>query len=131
MSDTPTAANALGLLLSDDLMFNSRITGTAKALGLTMKTARTTDALQTLARAQPPRCVVVDLSNPGLKIEELVRSLRDAATTPPYLVAFGSHVDAATLKAARDAGCDVVLPRSKFVEELPKQLAAWFEGKNL
>ena len=36
----------------------------------------------------------------------------------PTIIGYGSHVDTATLKAARDAGCDVVLPRSKFVEEL-------------
>jgi hypothetical protein len=41
------------------------------------------------------------------------------------VVAYGSHVDTATLRAAREAGCDVVLPRSKFVEELPTALPTW------
>jgi CheY-like chemotaxis protein len=128
MSDT--AEHPTGLLLSDDFLFNSRITGTAKDLGLTVKTARTAPALQTLAEQQSPCCVLIDLSNPGLNISELVAALRAAGGTMPYLVAFGSHVDTATLKAARDAGCDVVLPRSAFVEELPRKMQDWFADKS-
>jgi hypothetical protein len=44
----------------------------------------------------------------------------------PRVVAYGSHVDTATLKAARASGCDPVLPRSKFVEDLPRELPRWF-----
>ena len=36
-----------------------------------------------------------------------------------------THVDAAGLRAAREAGCDPVLPRSQFVEALPLRLAEW------
>ena len=31
-----------------------------------------------------------------------------------------------TLKHARDVGCDLVLPRSKFVEDLPTEMPKWF-----
>jgi hypothetical protein len=41
-------------------------------------------------------------------------------------VAYGSHVDTESLRAARAAGCDRVLPRSKFIEELPSALPDWF-----
>ena len=41
------------------------------------------------------------------------------------MVGYGSHVEAATLRAARAAGCDPVWPRSKFVEELPRALPGW------
>jgi len=118
------------LLLSDDLLFTSRITGTARDLELTMKTARTPAMLEALAREHVPPCVLLDLSHPGLVIEDMVRTLKTAAPAV-FLVAYGSHVDTATLRAAREAGCDVVLPRSRFVEELPQQLPAWFMGKHL
>jgi CheY-like chemotaxis protein len=110
-------------------MFNSRITGTASALGLTCKTARNAAALQELARKQPPECVIVDLSNPGLQIAELMQFLRENSTPAPFVVAYGSHVDTATLQAARAAGCDLVLPRSKFVQELPEKLPEWFAAR--
>lgn len=118
-------SNAAGLLLSDDLLFTSRIRGTAEALGLRVQTARTPDELLRLAAAEPPRCVILDLQNPGLRIEEVVASLK-AQTPPPRVVGYGSHVDTATLKRARDAGCDAVWPRSKFVKELATALPDWF-----
>lgn len=124
--ETPSPAEQpAGLVLSDDLMFASRITGTARALGLSFKMARSPEVLKELAQQQPPRCVILDLANAGADVAALVESLRAGASTTPYLVAYGSHVDAATLQRARAAGCDVVLPRSKFVEELPTKLAEW------
>jgi|ERR1051326_2532897 CheY-like chemotaxis protein len=112
------------LLLCDDLLFSSRIAGTARSLGIALRTARNTQALDALVEQEAPACVIVDLSNPGLDIVTLLTALKQL-TTPPRVVAFGSHVDAATLKAARDAGCDPVWPRSKFVEELEQALPGW------
>ena len=120
--NTPTS-----LLLSDDLLFTSRITGTARSLGLEMKSAKSAAALVTLAATQAPSCVIVDLQNPGLDIPALVQNLK--AKGPVTIVGYGSHVDTATLKAARDAGCDVVLPRSKFVENLASDLPEWMAPK--
>jgi DNA-binding NarL/FixJ family response regulator len=121
-------SSKVGLLLSDDLMFTSRITGTARERGLSIKVARNADALQALAREQVPSCVLLDLANPTLVISDVVSNLKVSAPTA-FIVAYGSHVDTATLSAARAAGCDVVLPRSRFVEELPLQLPVWFAGK--
>jgi CheY-like chemotaxis protein len=118
----------IGLLLSDDLMFSSRITGVARALGLNVKAARTVDALLEMARQHPPRCVIVDLANPGLVPADFLRDLRSGGGPLTRVVAYGSHVDAESLRAARAAGCDPVLPRSKFVEELPTALPDWFGG---
>jgi CheY-like chemotaxis protein len=115
----------LGLLLSDDLIFTSRITGTARALGLTVKAARSAEGILTLARQQAPRCVIVDLGNPGLLLTDLLRQLGEVCQPLPRVVAYGSHVDAATLRAAREAGCDPVWPRSKFVEDLEQALPDW------
>lgn len=114
-----------GLLLSDDLIFISRVTGTARVLGLTVQSARTSSALLELARETPPGGVIIDLHNPGLDLSALLRDLIHICPTRPRVIAYGSHVEAATLHAARQAGCDLVLPRSKFVEELPGSLAAW------
>jgi DNA-binding NarL/FixJ family response regulator len=122
MSDTPAAP---GLLLSDDLIFTSRVTGTARAQGLLVEAVRSPEALLALARDAAPRCVLIDLHNPGLNLPELLRQLREACPAMPRLVAYGSHVDTETLRAARAAGCDLVLPRSKFVEDLPAALPGW------
>jgi DNA-binding NarL/FixJ family response regulator len=116
-----------GLLLSDDLIFTSRITGTGTALGHTIRAVKSPELLLSLAKQQTPPCVILDLSNPGLNISDLVASLKQFEP-PPRVVAYGSHVDTATLKAARAAGCDIVMPRSQFVEELPKSLGEWMKS---
>jgi DNA-binding NarL/FixJ family response regulator len=111
-------------VLCDDMIFTSRITATARALGLEAKSARSIEKLMDLVRSNVPDCVIVDLANPGLDIQALNQQLRQAVR-PPRVIAFGSHVDTASLQAARAAGCDVVLPRSKFTEDLDKSLPAW------
>jgi CheY-like chemotaxis protein len=121
----------IGLLLSDDLLFSSRITSTAQELGVTIKTARSPDALLAQVRQQAPRCIILDLANPGLSVPELIAQLRECCSPMPYVVAYGSHVDAAGLHAAREAGCNLVWPRSKFVEELPQALPEWFAKKGI
>lgn len=124
MSDQP-----IGYLLCDELMFTSRITSTARDLGLTIKPARSMAVLRQLAEQQRPVCVILDLANPELDVPALVQGLCADQPRKPYVVAYGSHVDADTLRHARDAGCDLVLPRSKFVEELPLKLTDWMAGK--
>src|ERR1700693_4456143 len=104
---------ASALLLCDDLLFRSRITGTAEQLGLTVHTVRTADALLAEAQQLRPTCVLLDLHNPGLVIADVVTSLKEQQP-PPTIIAYGSHVDVATLRRAREAGCDRVLPRSQF-----------------
>ncbi|HTU17347.1 MAG TPA: response regulator [Gemmataceae bacterium] len=118
---------SLGLLLCDDLLFASRITGEARGLGLTVKSTHSLEQLLDLARQEPPSCVLIDLAFPGLVLPELFRHLGELCN-PPRVVAYGSHVDVESLRAARAAGCDPVLPRSKFVEELPRALPQWIAG---
>lgn len=116
------------LLLSDDMLFSSRIIATARSLQIGMHTARNDASLEALARDQAPRCVIIDLANPGLEIADLLQHLRELCPHMPRVVAYGSHVDAATLQLARQAGCDLVMPRSQFVAELPGSLARWVTG---
>ena len=112
------------ILLSDDLLFTSRIVGTARAQGLELKTARTVEQVRQLAGATPPACVILDLNHPGLELAPLVGDLKKNG--PCNVVGYGSHVAAEVLQQARAAGCDVVLPRSKFVEELGTALPGWY-----
>jgi CheY-like chemotaxis protein len=115
----------IGLLLSDDLMFTSRIVGTARDLGLDLRAFKNADALVEASSQHHPTCVVMDLGIADSRIDDLVSRLRSSSTSVLRLVAYGSHVDTKTLQAARQAGCDPVLPRSKFVEVLPQSLREW------
>ena len=124
MAETEKSA-PIGLLLSDDLMFTSRIVGTARDLGLDLRAFKNADALVEASSQHHPTCVVMDLGIADSRIDDLVSRLRSSSTSVLRLVAYGSHVDTKTLQAARQAGCDPVLPRSKFVEVLPQSLREW------
>jgi CheY-like chemotaxis protein len=117
--------SARALLLSDDLIDTSRIVGAGRDRGVTIQWARHLGGLATLARQEAPRLVLVDLANPGLSVADLLGVLRQVCPAMPRVVAYGPHVDAAGLRAARQAGCDVVLPRSAFLEELSSRLPEW------
>ena len=94
-----------------DLMFGSKLKGLARRAGVEVKIIREPDAL-----AGP---AVVDLNATG-GLEAAVR----LAQAGERVSGFGSHVDAATLRAARAAGVDPVWTRS----QLESQLPAWLEA---
>lgn len=114
-----------GMIVCDDLIFSSRVTVTARAQGLTVTPVRSAEQAIRIAAESTPRCVLVDLHTTGLDLPALLADLRTACPAVPRVIGFGSHSDAERLKAARDAGCDTVLPRSKFVRELETKLPEW------
>ena len=114
-----------GLMLCDDLIFFSRVAATARAAGLTVKQVRSPQTLLAAARQEQPGGVILDLQAEGLDVPALLAGLREACPAMPTTVAFGSHVEAETLRAAREAGCSLVLPRSRFVKELETELGRW------
>ena len=105
------------LLLCRDLIFTSKITGTGRALGWTVKVAPS--GRQALSAVDAETALaLVDLSAPADPSNEELRALKEKLPANAKLVAFGSHVDVERLRGAREAGCDSVLPRSAFVEQL-------------
>ncbi len=112
-----------GILLSDDLIFISRISATGKAHGLTVIAVKTAESLLKKVKEDQPGGVILDLQNPTLELPALIEELRLLGSL--NVVAYGSHVDVDRLKAAREAGIDQVMPRSQFVEKLESELASW------
>ena len=108
-----------GLLLSRDLMFTVKITGTARELGREVKVAGDVDRASALIAELHPRAVFVDLAAGPLAAPDALARLQAEAGAHVPFIAFGSHVDAQALAAAREAGCREVMPRSKFTLQLP------------
>jgi CheY-like chemotaxis protein len=113
------------ILLCDDLMFRSRIVGTGRDLGIAIEAVKTIAEVEALVRAAAVRCIILDLALVGPDIESFIGRLRANGANIPRLIAYGSHMEPGTLKRARDAGCAIVLPRSKFVDALPIELPEW------
>jgi PleD family two-component response regulator len=107
-----------------DMIFASKIRGTAEALNVTVNFARSEDSLFDAAKADVPSLVILDLhaTRPDpfavaarLKADE---QLRDVP-----IVAFFSHVETELQRRALEAGIDHVLPRSAFTMRLPQILS--------
>jgi len=113
-------AKGSALLVSQDLFFYSKITSTALELGFHIVVEGNVAAVVSKLAALTYRCLILDLSTPGLKVAEVTGALPQA--NRPTVIAFGSHVLAARLQEARDAGCDEVMARSKFSATLPEIL---------
>ena len=113
--------NAEILLISPDLMFTSKVTGTATAVGRRAAVAPNLDSA--LGRIDDEtQIVIVDLGmRPPLTTDQL-SALRARLDPEAQLIAYGSHVDVDLLESAAAAGCDPVLPRSEFVRRLPELL---------
>ena len=88
--------------LVSDLMDRSRITSAIAGVEFTGDPASCSDA----------DVVLVDLARFGSSVGELRRALPGAR-----IVAFGPHVDEDAATDAREAGADVVWPRSRFFRD--------------
>jgi hypothetical protein len=125
-SSKPASAEPTGLLLSRDLLFTSKITGTANALGFLVRVASADLQARSLLGCYRPRVVFVDLTAGDLTAPQTLVAYQEIAGPESWFVAFGSHVDVEVLAAARKAGCHVVLPRSRFSAELPALMRQYF-----
>ena len=105
--------------LMDDIFFQMKVAETAKHLGIEFKVATNTDALLSLLEPRP-QLVIVDLNARSQPIDAIVR-LR-AASKDIRVVAFLSHVQRELAEQARNAGCDEVMPRSSFTQNLAEIL---------
>ncbi|MCA1554198.1 MAG: hypothetical protein LC737_07455 [Chloroflexi bacterium] len=100
------------LLHIPDLFFLPRIADALRYLGFT--TAEVDMHGDVAAELQNASLLVAQLSGDW---RELITQAR-AANVP--VLAFGRHTDAATLRAARQAGANKVVPNSELVSELPQ-----------
>jgi len=108
------------LLISRDLFFTSKVTGTADLMGIEVQVAADAQTAAERLAAGNFGCIFIDLADTGLDVAAFLQNL--PADEHPPVIAFGSHVATARLQAAREAGCEHVLPRSRFSADLPDLL---------
>ena len=102
-----------------DLMFSSRISTAAKALKREIAFVRSAGEIVTRVRETRPTMVIFDLNQQSLKPIDAIAALKlDPGLSTARTVGYVSHVDTATIEAARKAGADEVLARSAFTERL-------------
>ena len=125
-NDIPIPDGPAGLLVCRDLIFISKVTGTASALGHKVIVAGNVALTSAMLEKWAPKVVLIDLASGDLAAPSNIANYRSIAPEGTPFLAFGSHVDTQALADAESAGCDQVMPRSKFSNELPRLLAHYF-----
>jgi DNA-binding NarL/FixJ family response regulator len=110
--------NRIVVIAVSELIFQSRIRAAAEALGCAVAVADTPAAADA-ALAAGSALAVVDLQERNVDPIAVIAAAKHAGAA---VLAFGRHTDAASLRAARAAGADTVVPRSQLAEELPELL---------
>lgn len=112
------------LALVDDLIFASRIGIEVEHAQGTLRRVGTMKALTEAIHNDRPALIIVDLEGMGFDGVAALEELKDHPFADGIRrVAYGSHVDAARLQAAQDAGAEA-MPRSAFIRLLPEIVRA-------
>ena len=108
------------VLAATDLMRLSRVAEGARALGYEIAIVDSADEAREALRSGPAALLVLDLQADDLSWQDVVAAAKEASDGPVPVLAYGQHTKPDLLREARRAGCDVVVPRSQLVEELPE-----------
>ena len=100
------------VFLSPEMMFATRLMAAAQATGVKLAIALSPADLAAKLSGDS-RLLIVDLAAATGAIDSIVKSARQHAPAAKVL-AFGPHVDVASLEAASQAGCDMVMSRGEF-----------------
>ncbi len=111
-----------------DLMFTVKIQDAAKRAGLTAVFVKSRPEALALAQ-EGPAVLILDLNDTKAEPLALIEELKGKeATRGVELVGFVSHVQADLRQAAQEKGCDVVIARSAFSQNLPALLGRYAEA---
>ena len=103
----------------DDLMFSVKISTAAKSLQADVYFERSGDKMLQTIREKRPSLVIFDLNSARLRPLDAIAALKgESDLNAIRTLGYVSHVDTATIDAARAAGIDQVMARSAFVAQL-------------
>jgi hypothetical protein len=112
--------------LTADLMFPSRVEGVAQRVGVPLVVLPSLAALMRRwtdeQAANRPTLVLIDLATWDAAVAEFLAEAK-LLPEPPTVVAYGPHVQTAALEAARAGGCDYVLTRGQFDQQMAAMLS--------
>jgi CheY-like chemotaxis protein len=123
----PHSENATSRIFAfvDDLFFLAKIQETARKLNVKVEFCKTEkDMLDRLQEngSGAPSLIIFDLNNANAKPLTLIPKLKTKLKKGTSIIGFLSHVQGDLKQKAHEVGCDMVLPRSAFSQNLPQLL---------
>jgi len=115
------------IVVIDDMFFASKVNATAQQVGASVVYAKTPDDILAKAQSEQPSLIIFDLNSLRSNPIETIKLIKDndQLKTIPVL-GFLSHVQLDLQQRAIAAGCDHVIPRSAFAQNM----AAILSGTN-
>jgi hypothetical protein len=109
----------------DDLFFAAKIQETARKLNVKVEFAKNDkDLAERMLQngEEKPSLIIFDLNNANAKPLLLIPKLKAKLKKGTSIIGFLSHVQGDLKQKAHEVGCDMVLPRSAFSQNLPQLL---------
>jgi CheY-like chemotaxis protein len=107
------------LAVLEDLFFTVKINESAKRAGMQAQFVKSQqDTLE--KAAEKPAVIILDLNFSSIDPLDLIKRLKaDDGTKDVNLIGYVSHVQGELKQQAQEAGCDMVMARSAFSQNLP------------
>lgn len=123
----PAIANASSraiLAFIDDLFFIAKIQETARKLNVKVQFVKSDKEVLDMVAAgeEKPALIIIDLNHHTVKPLTVISKLKSKLKKETNIIGFLSHLQGELKVKAQEAGCDMVLPRSAFSQNLPQLL---------
>ena len=106
------------LAVMSDLFFSVKINDAAKKLGMSAEFVKDKTLALEKAKSKPP-LIILDLNCDAADPLDLIAGIKaDPETAGIAMIGFVSHVQAELKQKAQAAGCDTVVARSVFAQNL-------------
>ena len=118
-------ANSRIFAFVDDLFFQAKIQETARKLNVKVEFVKNEKDLSDRVQQngeEKPSLIIFDLNNVNAKPLILIPKLKTKLKKGTSIIGFLSHVQGDLKQKAHEVGCDMVLPRSAFSQNLPQLL---------
>jgi CheY-like chemotaxis protein len=118
-------ANSRIFAFIEDLFFMAKIQETAKKLNVKVEFVKSDKEMMEKMRQngeEKPSLIIFDLNNASVKPLSLIPKLKNKLKKGTSIIGFLSHVQGDLKQKAHEVGCDMVLPRSAFSQNLPQLL---------
>src|SRR5215472_13696333 len=125
LPETSEAAASRIFAFIDDLFFMAKIQETARKLNVKVEFVKTDKDLMDRLKQngeEKPSLIIFDLNNASAKPLTLIPKLKNKLKKGTSIIGFLSHVQGDLKQKAHEVGCDMVLPRSAFSQNLPQLL---------
>jgi len=118
-------ANSRIFAFVEDLFFMAKIQETARKLSVKVEFVKTEKELLGRIKEngeEKPSLIIFDLNNANAKPLTTIPKLKNKLKKGTSFIGFLSHIQGELKLKAQEAGCDMVVPRSAFSQNLPQLL---------